>query len=83
MCPTQRLRIRRQVAEMLRHKKQASLDIFLEVENMELEFERVFAANSSWARSCWDGTWADDVYGAWKKQVFNASSCRRERSAAN
>ena len=42
ICPSARLRIRRQVAEMLGKKKQASLDIFVEVENMELEYELAF-----------------------------------------
>ena len=42
LCLSQRLRIRRQVAEMLGQKKQASLDIFVEVENMELENELAF-----------------------------------------
>ena len=53
---------------------QASLDIFVEVENMELEHELAIAA---WARSCWEGKWVDDVYGAWKKQICNASSWKK------
>ena len=39
ICPSERLRIRRQVAEMLGKKMPASLDIFVEVENMVLEHE--------------------------------------------
>ena len=65
-------------------KKQASLDIFSEVANMELECELAFAATCYWCRSCWEGKWADDVYEGWKKQIFDASSgAQRERSAAS
>ena len=50
MRPTQRQKMRRQVAEMLDKKKHASLDIILEVENVELEYELAFAATSYWAK---------------------------------
>ena len=55
MCPTQRLRIRRQVAEMLGEKKGASSEIVMEVEDFELENELACSATCSWARSCWEG----------------------------
>ena len=58
---------------MLGKKKQASLDIFLEVADMELEYELAFAAICQWAGSCWKGKRAYDMYGAWKEQIFNAS----------
>ena len=67
---------------MLGKKKQASLDIFLEVENMELQYELAFAATSHWSWSCWEGKWADDMCGAWKKQIFNASSLNKIRGPA-
>ena len=80
--------MRRQVT--VTSDKKASLlgHHFLEVEIMELEYELAFAAIFDWARSCWEGEWADDMYGAWKKQIFNASSLNkvrglRERSAAS
>ena len=41
---------------------------------MELESGHAFAATCHGAKSCWEGTWADGMYGAWKKQIFNASS---------
>ena len=41
---------------------------------MEPEDEHAFAATCYCARSCWEDPWADDMYGAWKKQIFNASS---------
>ena len=55
-------------------KSRRPVDIFLEEENMELECELAFPAACFWARSCWEGKWADDMYGAWKKQIFNAGS---------
>ena len=42
--PTQRQRIKRQVAEMFGKKERASLDVLVEFENTELENERVFVA---------------------------------------
>ena len=62
ICPSARLRIRRQVAEMLGKKKQASLDITFEMEQMELEHELAFAAACCWARSCWEGKCVVDMY---------------------
>ena len=62
ICPSARLRIRRQVAEMLGKKKQASLDISFEMEHIKLEHELAFAATCSWARSCWEGKWVVDMY---------------------
>ena len=43
VCPIQRLRIRRQVADMSGKNEQASLDMFLEVENMALDCELAFS----------------------------------------
>ena len=44
ISPTERLRIRSQVADMLGKKKQASLDNFSEFENMELEYKLAITA---------------------------------------
>ena len=79
ICPSQRLRIRRQVADMLGKKKPPFLDTSLEMEHMELEHELAFAATCSWARSCWGGIWIDDMYAACKKQICNASSWNKVR----
>ena len=52
VCPMQRLRIRGQVADMPGKNEHVSLDMFLEVENEELDCELVFSACYS-AKSCW------------------------------
>ena len=41
---------------------------------MVLEHELAFAATCCWVRSCWEGRWADGMSGAWKREIFNASS---------
>ena len=64
VCPIQRLRIRGEVADMPGKNEQASLDMFLEVENMELECELAFFACCS-VTSCWEGRW-NDVEGSEK-----------------
>ena len=44
----------RQVAEMPSKNNQASLDIFLKIENIELEYQLVFGATRYWAGlQCW------------------------------
>ena len=44
LCPAQRLKARREVAEMLGKKKAAPLDVFSKVENVELEHELAHSA---------------------------------------
>ena len=51
ICLTRTQMITTRVAEMLGTKEQASLDIFLEVENMDFEYELAFAAAGYSARS--------------------------------
>ena len=56
-------------------KKQASLDILFEVENMEREYELAFAETFFCGLGRVETVkWTNDVYGAWKKQIFNTSS---------
>ena len=52
------------MAVMLSTEKQASVDIFSEVEKTELEHEVAFAATRFWVRSCWADQWANDMYAA-------------------
>ena len=57
ICPSQRLKIRRQVAEILGRQRHASLDIFSEVKHVELEDEVAYPAT---------------FYKAWNRQVFGS-----------
>ena len=38
-------------------RKNVFLDIFSEVEKVELEHEMAFSATIFWAGSCWEGKW--------------------------
>ena len=81
VCRIHILRIRGQVADMLGKNEQASLDNFLEVENMELECELAFSACYS-ATSCSEGRWNDDMSKAWRKQMISEVSCNKVRGQA-
>ena len=65
---------------MLGKNERASLDMFLEVENMIVECELAFSACYS-ATSCWEGRWNDDTK-ARRKQIFSAVSCNKVRGPA-
>lgn len=73
ICPTQRLKIRRRVAELLGKRQEASLGIFFEVGHIELEYEFTCAATSYCSCSRWESMWAGDASEAWKRQIFDAS----------
>ena len=81
VSPIQRLRIRGEVADMPGKNEQASLDMFLEVENIALDCELAFSACYS-ATSCWEGRWNDDIPKARRKQNFSAVSCNKVRGPA-
>ena len=53
-------------------KRRASLDIFPESENVEIEHNLPFVGHIHWAKSCWRGKWAEDMAEAWKRQTFEA-----------
>ena len=82
VCPTQRLKIRRHVAEMLGKKKTASLDIFLEVESAQLDHELAFSATFYCTVSRWKGQRTDDMYRAWNRQLSRAGSGKKVRGLA-
>ena len=58
--------------------RQAFLEMFLEVETLELEYELAFAATCYLARSCWEGLWDDD----WRRDIFLAVSSGKVRGLA-
>ena len=50
------------------------MEIFFEVEDMELEYQLAFAAICPWARSSWVGKWNDDLFKAWGKPTVDVVS---------
>ena len=63
---------------MLGKKKTASVDIFSEVENVELEHELAFSATFFFIEPRREGKWNKDMHQAWKRQVFEAASKETE-----
>ena len=55
---------------------------FLVSLNVELEHELAFSATPYWPRSRWEGDWDDDMYEAWKRQLFEAGSWNKVRGPA-
>ena len=51
---------------MLGKKKGAPWHILIEVEKVQLKYELVFSAICCETRSCWEGTWNDDMSQAWR-----------------
>ena len=71
LCPAQRLKARREVAEMLGKKKAASLDVFSKVENVELEHELAHSFIFCRVELCREGTWVEDGRDAWRRKSFS------------
>ena len=71
LCPVQRLKARRVVAEMLGKKKAASLDVFSKVEKVELEHELAHSAFFCHFELCREGTWVEDGRDAWRRKSWN------------
>ena len=59
---------------MFGKRRQESSDIFTEVENMEQEYELAFAVTGYRDRSRREGKWANEMYKAWKWQIFDVRS---------
>ena len=66
------------MADMPGKNEKVSLDMFLEVENMELDCQLAFSACYS-ATSCWEGRW-NDVEGSEKADFQRFFSCNKVRS---
>ena len=76
ICPTQTLRIRRQVAEML------GLDVFVEAQNFEFEDKLAFSSTCCLVGSCFGGKWSDNMSKAWRRRIFDAGSWKKVRGPA-
>ena len=75
---TQRLKIRTQVAHEAGKKKHALLSMYLEMSDIEVQHElAVF-----WAQACWVRAQNENMYTAWKRQIFEANTESKVRGPA-
>ena len=70
MSPTERLKLRRQMAAAAAGKKSTtSLSLFMEAYGLGVEEEVSTLATQYWAEGVWTGKWHHEQREAWMKQV--------------
>ena len=57
MAPTERLKLRRQMAAAAGKKESTSLSLFLEVYGLDVEEELSTVVAQAWAEGVWIGKW--------------------------
>ena len=82
IAPTERLKLRRQVAAAAGKKESVSLSLFMEVNNFEVEEELFTVATLAWVEGVWLGRWRREQQKAWRKQIPEAQTWRQVRGLA-
>ena len=74
MSPTERLKLRRQMAAAADKKSTTSLSLFMEAHGHEVEEELSTLATQYWAEGVWTGKWSHELKEAWMRQLISRSS---------
>ena len=82
IAPTERLKLRRQVAAAAGKKESVSLSLFMNVNNFEVEEELSTVATLAWVEGVWLGRWGREQQKAWRKQIPEAQTWRQVRGLA-
>ena len=82
MSPTERLKLRRQMAAVVSKKSTTSLSSFMEANGLEVEEELSTVATQYWAAGVWPGKWSDELKEAWMKQIQEVQLWRQARGPA-
>ena len=82
MSPTERLKLRRQMAATAAKKSTTSLSLFMEACGIEVEEELSTMACQYWAEGIWTGKWHHEQKEAWKRQIQDVQSWRQVRGPA-
>ena len=69
MAPTERLKLRRQMAAASGKKSTTSLSLFMEAYGLEVEEELSTMATQYWAEGVWTGKWHHEQKEAWMRQI--------------
>ena len=69
MAPTEKLKLRRQMAAAAGKKFATSLSLFMEAYGLEVEEELSTMATQFWAEGVWTGEWSYEQKEAWMRQI--------------
>ena len=82
MAPTERLKLRRQMAAAAGKHGTTSLSLFMEAYGLEVEEELSSMATQYWAEGVWTGKWHHEQKEAWMRQIQEVQMWRRVRGLA-
>ena len=82
MAPTERLKLRRQMAGAADKKSTTSLSVFMEAYGLEVEEELSTLATQFWAEGVWTGKWSHEQKGAWMRQIQEVQTLKQVRGPA-
>ena len=77
IAPTERLKLRRQMAAAAGKKSTTSLSLFMEAFGLEVEEDLSTLATQYWAEGVWTGKWYQEQREAWMKQVQEVQTWRQ------
>ena len=79
IVPTERLKLRRQMATAAGKQETVSLSLSVEVNNPEVEEELSTMATLAWSEGVCLGRWGKEQLKAWTKQIFEVQTWREVR----
>ena len=82
MAPTERFKLRRQMAAALGNKSTTSLSLFTEAFGLEVEEDLFTLATQYWAEGVWIGKWPVEQKEAWMNQAPEVPTWRQVRGPA-
>ena len=82
MSPTERLKLRRQVAAAAGKKSTTSLSLFMETYGLEVEEELSTMAIQYWAEGVWTRKWSREQKEAWMRQIREVQTWKQVRGPA-
>ena len=74
MSPTERLKLRRQMATAAGKRSTTSLSLFMEVFGLEVGDEISTIATQFWAEGEWTGKWSHEQKEAWMRQIHEVQT---------
>ena len=82
ISPTERLKLRRQMAAAAGKKSTTSLSLFMEACGIEVEEELSTMATQYWAERVWTGRWGHELKEAWMRQIREGQTWNQVRGPA-
>ena len=79
MAPTERLKLRRQMAAAAGKKSTTSLSLFMEAFGLAVDEDLSTLATQYWAEGVWTGIWYQEQQEAWMNQVREVQTWRQVR----